>query len=32
MMREIKQNVIKEKIEVEAMNLNYFPKQGELPV
>ena len=24
--------VIKEKIEVEAMNLNYFPKQGELPV
>ena len=25
-------NVIKEKIEVEAMNLNYFPKQGELPV
>jgi hypothetical protein len=25
-------NVIKEKLEVEAMNLNYFPKQNELPI
>ena len=25
-------NVIKEKLEVEAMNLHYFPKQNELPV
>ena len=25
-------NVIREKLEVEAMNLNYFPKQNELPV
>ena len=25
-------NVIKEKLEVEAMNLNFFPKGNELPV
>ncbi len=25
-------NVIREKLQVEATNLNYFPKQGELPV
>ena len=25
-------NVLKEKLEVEAMNLNYFPKQNELPI
>ena len=25
-------NVIKEKLEVEAQNLNYFPKGNELPV
>jgi hypothetical protein len=25
-------NVIKEKLEVEAMNLNYMPKSNELPV
>jgi len=24
-------NIIKEKLEVEAMNLNYFPKSNELP-
>jgi hypothetical protein len=24
-------NVVKEKLEVEAMNLNYFPKSNELP-
>ena len=25
-------NVIKEKVEVEAMNLNYMPKSNELPI
>jgi hypothetical protein len=25
-------NIIKEKLEVEAMNLNYFPKVNELPL
>jgi hypothetical protein len=25
-------NVIKEKLEVEAMNLNFFPKANELPI
>ena len=25
-------NVIKDKVEVEAMNLNFFPKANELPV
>ena len=25
-------NVIKEKLEVEAMNLNFFPKGNELPI
>ena len=25
-------NVVKEKLEVEAMNLNFFPKANELPI
>ena len=30
--RKYVSNVIKEKLEVEAMNLNFFPKSNELPV
>lgn len=30
--RKYVSNVVKEKLEVEAMNLNFFPKSNELPV